>query len=298
MISPFPEFSKLDIKHKAEIEAIVNRFPPYSDFNFISLHSWDTDNSTSISLLNENLVIQLPDYITSEPVLSLLGIEQIDESLHKLLATTDKLKLIPEHTVNAIKNPKLFSIEEDRDNHDYIYDLSEIISLSGGKFKKIRNKINAFTSSDLVNVTVKNSFNIDGTEKAEFVLLFDEWAKTAKQSKEESIAERIAITRLIKSASSLKLLFTTARHNSHLVAFSINEIVEDQYAVCHFEKALPVHNNIFSFVAHEGAKALLSQGVKYANWEQDLGIEGLRRSKLSHRPSHYLKKYTIRLKDS
>lgn len=293
MINKFPSFSKLELTHKEEVESITKHFTPYSDFNFVSLYTWDTDGSTSVALLNRNLVIQLPDYLTSEPVLSILGKENIDASLQILLETTDKLKLVPEDTVRAIKNPGLFLIEEDRDNYDYMYDLSEITNLAGKKFKKIRNKLNTFNVSNPDSITISNEPSLSESSKQEFLELFDEWAKTAKQSKEDSVAEKVAITRLLANASSLRLLFTNFRQGSRLVAFSISEVLENQYAMCHFEKGSPSLNNIYVYVAYEGAKALLAQGVKYANWEQDLGIQGLREAKSKWQPESFLKKYTV-----
>ena len=37
MIPEFPEFKKLELSNKEEIEKITQKFPPYSDFNFVSM---------------------------------------------------------------------------------------------------------------------------------------------------------------------------------------------------------------------------------------------------------------------
>lgn len=297
MIDLFPLFSKLELKHKPSIDAIVSRLPPYSDFNFISLYSWNTDDSTYVSMLNGNLVIKQLDYVTGKPVLSLLGKNKIDESLASLLKASNELKLVPELTVESINNPQLFTIIADRDNHDYVYALSEMVGLSGEKFKKIRNKLNKFTSVGLMHLEVVTTDTIAEVEKQEFILLFDAWAKTAKQSKEDSATEKIAFIRLLGVADSLPLLFTTVRQASNLIALHISENLENKYAICHFEKALSIYENLTTFAAHEGAKALLDKGIQFANWEQDLGLEGLRQAKSKWQPASFLKKYTIRLKD-
>ena len=67
MITNFPNFKKLGLEDKPLIESFVKRYLPYSDFNFVSLWSYDTDNSYEISYLNKNLVIKQDDYITNEP---------------------------------------------------------------------------------------------------------------------------------------------------------------------------------------------------------------------------------------
>jgi hypothetical protein len=41
------------------------------------------------------------------------------------------------------------------------------------------------------------------------------------------------------------------------------------------------------------AAYLETREVTYWNWEQDLGIDSLRNSKSSYRPSDFLKKFTV-----
>ncbi len=295
MIAQFPIFSNLDLSHKAEIEAITASFPPYSDFNFVSLFCWNTDGSTAVSVLHDNLVIKLPDYLTGDTVYSLLGSHSIEESLLELLKIAPSLKLVPEATVNSLTVHDGFNIEEDRDNFDYIYDLGAVAILNGQRYKKIRNKLNSFNNWMPSNLVVRNLQELDSNDKAQLLALFDKWAEHAEQSKEESAAERIAFSRLLEHTSYLNLLFTTLSLDSSVVGASINELLPHQQAICHFEKSIPYHQNIFSFLTNEAAKALREKEAKYVNWEQDLGIEGLRKSKMSYRPQMFLKKYTISL---
>jgi hypothetical protein len=77
-------------------------------------------------------------------------------------------------------------------------------------------------------------------------------------------------------------------------AFSINEKLSGDTAICHFEKALKTHHaSLNTFLVKEVAVKLCELGCRWINWEQDLGLDGLRRSKLSYQPAHYLKKFTI-----
>jgi hypothetical protein len=79
-----------------------------------------------------------------------------------------------------------------------------------------------------------------------------------------------------------------------LVGFTIYEIISKDYAVSHFAKSDREHHQAVTDVLNwEEAKILESYGVKYFNWEQDLGIEGLRKSKQKYSPVEMLKKYKI-----
>ncbi len=81
----------------------------------------------------------------------------------------------------------------------------------------------------------------------------------------------------------------------NLIAYSINEILNSNYAIAHFYKAV-MYNGLFDYLMEESSKFLLKFGSKSFNFEQDLGIQGLRKSKLSFKPSSFLKKYTVILK--
>ena len=69
MIPQFPEFKSLELSDKKDIESFTKRFPPYSDFNFVSMWSWDIKEEIRISQLNGNLVVRFTDYLTGKPPL-------------------------------------------------------------------------------------------------------------------------------------------------------------------------------------------------------------------------------------
>ena len=108
MIPQFPEFKKLELSDKEEIQKMTQKYPPYSDFNFVSMWSWDIKGEMRISVLNENLVVRFTDYITGKLFYSFLGDNEVSETAKKLLdlskaeGLTPELKLIPEHSVKNL----------------------------------------------------------------------------------------------------------------------------------------------------------------------------------------------------
>lgn len=295
MIASFPRFSQLDIEHKSEIEKFTAKFEPYSDFNFTSLFCWNIDGTTKISKLNDNLVISLSDYLSGEKIYSILGEREIDISLTSLIELTGKLNLVPEAVIERMQDSLSFKICEDRDSFDYIYNLNELAELQGQRFKKKRNKLNRFEKKlDTSNLQVRLLRSLDSAHAQELELLCKQWSKESRRGKGNFESERKAIKKMLGSFDQLDLLIVEVTLKGSLVAFSVNEVIDNNFALCHFEKAIKAEeDNIYTFLTNQTAKILRQSGCKYANWEQDLGLDGLRKSKLSFHPERYLKKYTL-----
>jgi len=296
-ITKYPEFSKIDLSHRQPVNEFTASFEPYSDFNFTSLFCWNTDGQTELSDLNGNLVIKLPDYLTGDPVFSILGRSELGKSVSQLLETAKELKLVPAPVVGELRALDGLSIEEDRDSFDYIYELSELSRLSGMKFKKKRNKTNSFVRAHEDYELVVEGHNTISPAYADKLRELDrKWASDASRNQGDIMSERRALDILLKNAAHFKLLVVEITVDGDMKAFSINEDIGGGYAMCHFEKALKVHHeNIYTFLASETAEKVQALGCKYVNWEQDLGLEGLRKSKISFHPSRMLKKYTVQL---
>ncbi len=95
MLPEFPNFKKLELTDKEDVEKITSKFPPYSDFNFISMWSWDTKGEMRISQLNNNFVVRFTDYLTGEPFYSFLGDNKVNETAEALLELSKKEKVMP-----------------------------------------------------------------------------------------------------------------------------------------------------------------------------------------------------------
>lgn len=295
MITKFPIFTTLKIEHRREVEKITSRFEPYADFSFVNLFTWCLDKHTEVAMLNGNLVVRLPDYITGKNIMySLIGDNQLKETVTEILNKCGRICLIPEAVIRQLScEDGLFSIEEDRDSADYIFDVYSLAALEGAKYKKKRNKVNRFVADFNGAVQAFSTQQIDETIASELRALFKDWAKFHNKTEEEYMAEYMAIDRMLRHVHSLNLLFTIVRVDGKVCAFSVHEIKPAGKAICHFEKALPIHDGFYSFVINFAAKELVNFGVHTVNWQQDLGLPGLRQAKLSYNPKGFLNKYTI-----
>ncbi len=293
MISNYPVLTKLSIEHKPAIQEFVAQFEPYSDFNFISLFCWNIDGSTQVAMFNSNLVIQVPDYLTGEPVISVLGNNEITSTIETLLEKTTLLKLVPENTVHNITEPATFDIQEDPDNHDYIFDLQDHVTFSGSQFKTKRKHLSRFVKDygHRVHVRSVDLSNHDNLDTLEHVFL--QWAHEKQRDNTDIENERIAIVRFLEHASAFENRCYEILIDGKLVGFSLNEVLPGKMANCHFQKCLTNYTNIDIFFTNYVAQQLVDEGCMYINWEQDLGIDGLRQLKQSYKPMKMLKKYLI-----
>lgn len=299
MIPLFPRFKRLDLSDKSDIESFTQLYPPYSDHNFTGLWSYDTENLTQISQLNGNLVIKAQDYTDLLLFYTLLGVEKIDATIQTLLQLTQTqavksyLKLVPESVVEKIANPSQFLIQKDRDNFDYIIDADQFVALEGHDFHSKRKDLNHFLDEHRDAFSYVPLNLADDHHQKDILGLFNEWNIQAGKDAQESIHELRATLKIFSGVGRLNLHAFGIRISGKLVAYLIAEVVHDSYAVLHFGKWDYRYKGIGTAMQHHSIEKLRSLGCHYINFEQDLGIVGLRNAKELCNPAFYLEKYTI-----
>ena len=82
------------------------------------------------------------------------------------------------------------------------------------------------------------------------------------------------------------------RVDGKIVAVSIGERLNSETFVVHIEKADTSYRGTYTAMCNEFVKHFATD-VKYINREEDLGIEGLRKSKKSYNPVFLLQKDII-----
>lgn len=296
MIAEFPKFNKLDIIDKKEFERITHSFIPYSDFNFTSLWCFNTFNTCLISQYQNTLMIKMNDYITEEPIYTFIGATLPKKVLQILQLDKIPIKLIPETIVKELKKTiKDIDFIEDRDNFDYIYSIPELVKLDGPKYHKQRNLAARFLK-DFSTHTIEHLDILDRKTQEKINETVELWMKTRKKTIKETKVEWMAIQRLFKLKKeypTINLVTFGIFINKELISFSINEIINNEYAISHFRKADTRYTGIYQYMEQYTAKLLEKHKLKYLNFEQDLGIEGLRKAKTLWRPIKFLKKYIV-----
>ncbi len=294
MIPIFPNFKPLEFSDKDEIESCIELYPPYSDFEFASLWSWNIKEDMEVSWLNDNLVIRFTDYVTGSPFYTFLGDKNTSDTADRLLRLSEEnkygsiLNLVPEISTQNL-NLANFDVFESREHFDYIYNVKEHITYSGGKLKARRNFLNSF----LKNYPEYKAKLLDlGDErtKEEILNLCSRW----EDNKGYSIPnESEAHKRFLRYADRFSYTAIGIFVEDRLIGYCTTVLLKNGNANALFEKIDTNYHGVHALLRSEVAKDLDKRGYPYLNYEQDLGIDSLRRSKLAFSPSFFLKKYTV-----
>ena len=300
MIPTFPKFAKLTIAFRNEINQRTMKYRPYCDYNFVALWSYNLQNEIDVSILNNNLVVKLIDCLTNKAFYSFFGANKFEQtSLELLHYCVEKnippiLKIIPEDFILPNHSYSSITVIEDRHNFDYIYLLDSIDKMVGKHFRIKRNLLNKFnrihgqSHTTILDLSKKSV-------RGEILSLFDGWEKAKHRSHSETKNELEALQKLLSHSAKFNLLSVGIYIDKKLEAFTISEIVHDDYAIGHFAKANFHFQGIYEALYKNTASFLIGKGCKYLNMEQDMGEENLRYAKTLWHPAFFLKKYSIAL---
>lgn len=292
MIPQFPEFKKLELNDREEVESFTARFPPYSDFDFASIWSWDVKEEMGVSQLNGSLVIKFTDYVTGQPLLSFLGEKNLNDTARELIrhTTEGSLALVPEVSVTAL-DPAIFRIEESREHFDYVCNVANHIEYSDPKLKSHRKLLRQFTASHPNFEHVSLNMTTEEVQR-DVARVYTQWNETRGFL---TVSEAFAFERFLAATAVLPYTAVGVRVDGRLIAFHVASLPSGTCADALFSKADTQYRGVYAALDHVVALDLIKKGYSHMNIQQDLGIPNLRKAKMSLHPEYFLRKYTISL---
>jgi len=189
-----------------------------------------------------------------------------------------------------------FDISTKREWSEYIYKASDFINQIGSKYSAKRNHITKFKT--LYNYTI-DSFK---EEDLDAIAAFEKsWLESrvfeTEYQRISAIEESSVIIKEIEASLKGNTICDVLKVDGKLVGFTVGEIMASGNAIVSVEKADTSYEGIYSFLSHEFALRHFSN-CNYINRQEDMGIEGLRKSKLSYNPAFLLDKYVLYQKGS
>ena len=186
--------------------------------------------------------------------------------------------------------PGRFRFHFDRNSFDYVYAIDDLADLSGRKFQRKRNHLNRFQDlhpdHSLEPITDENAHLAES--------LVHQWYQTRQQ--EDPTAdfhmEKAALLKALKHRKALGMEGLLLKVGDRILAMTMGSALSETTFDIHFEKALDRVDGAYAAINRGFARYLREKYPKlqWLNREDDMGIEGLRKAKLSYCPDHMIEK--------
>ena len=273
-------FHPLTLSDREAMQAVtLNSGRRNCNYTFANLLGWQFWYKTEVCVLQGAVVLR---YIyEGERAYTVCTADNLSEELIRALLADSGGKL----TIYALEDSQVsvlssFKVESEPmpDLFDYIYRRSDLAWLQGGHLQAKRNHVNRFKAD-----------NPDFEYRPITPELFDECRRLTeiwqgeKGVSDTIDAERQVMENIFSNWESLGMIGGSIWVNGHMVAFSYGAAVTtDTFDIC-VEKADRNIEGAFAIINQQFAEHLPEQYI-YVNREEDMGLPGLRKAKLSYHP--------------
>lgn len=288
-----------------------------SDYSMLYLKGWDFFNYQEMQIAEEDGVIyirfmphdkyreefDITKYIYLPPLTTLDKIKgaykkievqsRLDNDLMYVMST-------PDEYVEILGDD--FRYKHNINYDEYLYLPENLITLKGKKYHGKRNHINNFIklySPSEDGICKFRSYDKSDYEKVMALLAgWDEKKEFVESDFEEMKNDEFKV---IKQA--LCMLYSgcgrcfadVVEYDGKIIGFSFGEITPSNVGIVHIEKGDTNYEGIFPFINQQFAQKHFAN-VRFINRQEDMGLEGLRKSKQSYYPVAFCKKNAVESK--
>jgi uncharacterized protein len=290
------DFKSLDLDDRAIFNEFLSQDPPRtSELTFTNLFMWRLRSKPMWTTWDNCLLIMMQGEHGKPFGLPPVGPGHKEEAIRVLLEKIDesasdapRLCRVGKDFVEKYVDTKLYSVEEDRDNNDYVYLTENLTRLAGNRYHRKKNHLNRF----LKNYEFEYR-HLGQVAPEAFLGLQEDWCELKDCVENPSLfQEDRAIYEALTNSDKLDFKGGAILIDSKVEAFALGELLNPDTAVIHVEKANPEIPGLYVAINQQFCEHAWSE-VKYVNREQDLGVEGLRKAKLSYYPDHLVEKFII-----
>ncbi len=181
--------------------------------------------------------------------------------------------------------PNTFAFSYNRDYSDYIYLVEDLMYLKGKKFHGKRNHINQFLKNNEFTYEPMTPENIPECRE-----MNEKWKEQNDSGDSRSLETELrAVDMAFRYFEKFGFVGGLIRIRGEVAAFTIGERLNSDTFVSHIEKAYHDIQGLYPMINQQFALNCM-EGYKYVNREEDMGVEGLRKAKLSYNPVIILEK--------
>lgn len=293
-------FREVTMEDKNWIDPLLRMSPRGSlEYNFTTTFVWRNSYNHRIARMGDYFLLRAdpdrPAYLFPagrgplEPV-----IEALAEDARTLNSPLVFNTVLPDakQTLERLF-PGKFTFEVYRDGADYVYDTEALATLRGKKLSAKRNHINRFIENNPGwRYEPLGPDNFDDVRRMNTV-----WCMQNGCAENITISdEYCAVESALRHYDALGLSGGLLRAEGKVVAFSIGDPLNDDTFLVHFEKAFADVQGAYQMINREFVQRNC-MAYRYINREEDAGVKGLRRAKLSYNPVRLVEKYLATLKE-
>lgn len=302
MISAFPHFKKYTVQDILLFTDKVREFEPRTDFSPAYIPSYyNTDGNLKFSTLNDNLIAQYTDPETKQLNIVAFGKNKIDSTLRQIFLYQKDNGL--EQVVKDLEtaqieniNDKTIKITSYPENDEYIISAKDHRNLLGKDLAEERKAVRSFIRNYGDDIKIYE-LDLSKHNSAELIInALHVWEHYYKNNNNDPESlERQYISLFLMHADELPTRNIVISHAGQIIGLILYDIFEEySCAVGHSLKVDYAYNHAFDFGLHVLASRLHTEGIKFLNVEEDMGIPGLRTKKNHLMPVKKLLRYCAR----
>ncbi|MFO7748703.1 MAG: phosphatidylglycerol lysyltransferase domain-containing protein [Desulfobacteraceae bacterium] len=289
-------FKPFQLEDRPLITRMATLFRPFScEYHFANLFCWQRACRLSWTLYNDRVIIyDSSDHCAYMPLGEPLDPEQLAALSMELLGNglAPDFSLVPEGYLRHFPwINRCYTVREDRDDAEYLYDVERLYRLNGKKLHKKRNLMSQFHRACPGAAVEPLSAGLRQKAMELAGNLFKQ-QKTVSRTLDQEFQ---AIAAALDAFEPLNLEGIALVHQERVIAFSVFSRLSPSTYDVQFEKSDPRFKGAAQVINYHTA-AYLRDKCRYLNREQDLGIEGLRRAKLSYGPEQLIIPRTLKFK--
>lgn len=276
------EFRKLTVDDKKLFQSYIDKNDLGWEYNFATVFLWDVNDTMMMAaedgilfIYNTfyNSIVFMPPYMKNDSDF-LKAVGKISEYAREKKIVYRLRGLRPEQA--ALLDEKKFLTASSRNDYDYIYNSDDLKYLRGKAFHSKRNFVTRFENTYNYTVRDYTPEDYDG-----LMALYEIWKDESSHSTLE--VEKKAVERAFKYHKQLDLRIAVIKVDGKYAGFSVSSIECNGIVHTIFEKGLTEYVGIYQAINKFAAQRYFPDGT-FVNRQEDMGIEGLRRAKLSYNP--------------
>ena len=288
------EFQPLQLDQREEyFEILAQSSPRGCEYNFSNLFCWGRQkmalhqgNLAFFSQFNRKSVYPFPLGKDLKPTL--------DAIIHdaKMRGIPCRLTGMNSDDRALLEDlyPGRFRIHSDRSGFDYVYAIEDLAELKGRKYQKKRNHLNRFLQNHPhYSVQPISDGNLPQVEA-----MLEQWYADKQKADplQDLHMERCAIRKALQNWKALGMEGILLLSEGRVLAMTLGSPLPYHTFDVQYEKALVDADGAYPAINWCFARYLREKypHLRWLDREEDMGLEGLRKAKLSYCPDHLIEK--------